>query len=113
MSMCRWILRSFTSLTLKSSQMAAAALTLAINLSNSRLADKLGIMQITGFEGIDISAKFPLQIWKANSNAHKMTGLTVDADLVRAYSILVGEADLFHCNGMLASDPSFHLNDSP
>jgi len=40
--------------------MAAAALTLAINLSNSQLAGKLGIMQITGFEGIDMSAKFPL-----------------------------------------------------
>jgi len=42
-----------------------------------------------------------------------MTGLTIDADLVRAYSILVREADLFHCNGLLASDPSLHLNDGP
>jgi len=112
MNMCRWLLRSYSSLTLRSSQIAAAALTLAINLSHSRLADKLGIKQITGLEGLNMSIKCPLRIWKVNSNARKITGLTVEDDLKPAYSILLAEADLYNCKGMLASDPSLYLNEN-
>jgi len=105
-TMCRWMLRSQATLTLKSSQIAAAALTLAVNLSASKLSEKLGIMHIKELGSVDFPKKSPLHMWTTNNNARQMAILTVDTDIKPAYATLLAVADKNCCKGLLATEAS-------
>jgi hypothetical protein len=100
------MLRSQAMLTLKSSVIAAASLTLAINLSASKLSEKLGILQIKEIAGLDPSRKSPLYLWSTNATARQMALLTIDTDIKPAYAALLVVADKHSCKGLLASEPS-------
>lgn len=78
---CRVLLRSHTYLNLRPSQMAAASLTLAVNVSRSNLAPELGIqfigepklntllfenvvsIEMDGVKQIDSDLTCPLKMW--------------------------------------------------
>ena len=127
---CKSMLRSRAYLSLKPSQIAAAALILAINVSTSELAGKIGLRKMYdlnlkslflengNFGKLDSSAKengrpsssskskkyvCPLQIW--NMVVRKTTELTIAGDLRPAYYQMCAILNEFEFNGLLSDYP--------
>ena len=118
---CRSMLRSRHYLNLKPSQIAAASLILAINLSTSDLAPKVGLRKMQDlnlkslfFENViniemdGVRQKFkseacPLKMW--NKVVRRTTEMTIARDLRPAYVQLCEIVDTQYLNGQLSSHP--------
>ena len=112
---CRSMLRSKNYLTLKPSQIGAAALILAINLSTSDLAPKVGLKKMQDlnlkslfFENViniemdGVRQKFknescPLKMW--NKVVRRTTEMTIQGDLRPAYALMCTIVDQTELNG--------------
>ena len=118
---CRSMLRSKSYLSLKPSQTGAAALILAINLSTSDLAPKVGIKKMQDLnlkslffenviniemDGVRQKSKnesCPLKMW--NKVVRKTTEMNIQADLRPAYTLMCTIVDQSELNGQLAAYP--------
>lgn len=123
---CRMILRTQVYLSLKPSQIAAAVLTLAVNVSTSPIAASLGITPLTDdpklnslfFENnINIEMAgvpqllqkipYPLKMW--NQTVLRTTQLSMEDDIRPAYTKMLKVAnELIFC-GKLSQDPRLFL----
>eukprot|EP00353_Schmidingerella_taraikaensis_P006493 CAMPEP_0185583920 /NCGR_PEP_ID=MMETSP0434-20130131/28783_1 /TAXON_ID=626734 ORGANISM="Favella taraikaensis, Strain Fe Narragansett Bay" /NCGR_SAMPLE_ID=MMETSP0434 /ASSEMBLY_ACC=CAM_ASM_000379 /LENGTH=229 /DNA_ID=CAMNT_0028203333 /DNA_START=1181 /DNA_END=1870 /DNA_ORIENTATION=- len=126
---CRCILRSKAHLSLKPSQIAAAALSLAANVSKSPLVERLGTKQLnaakldqlifddvvcTEFNSVRQSVAVasvpklmncPLRMWSSKILDHAR--LDLDFDIKPSYLMLLKEADRVIFAGQLAQDRSY------
>ena len=118
---CRSMLRSSTYLSLKPSQIGASALILAINLSTSDLAPKVGLKKMHDlnlkslfFEnviniemnGVRQQAKnkdCPLRMW--NKVVRRTTEMTIANDLRPAYYQMCAIVNQYDLNGHLSKYP--------
>ena len=115
------MLRQRVYLTLKPSQVAAAALILAINISTSDLAPKLGIqkmhdlnlkslffenvinIEMDGVRQKNKNELCPLKIW--NKVVRRTTQMSIKKDLKPAYIAMCHVVDNHILNGQLGSYP--------
>ena len=125
---CRSVLRSKAYLGLKPSQVGAAALTLAVNVSTSPLVELLGAMPLNSgklenlvgnnrvvcVELDDASErqvkpkqknKCPLSMWSEDTLIHGR--LSLDEDIRSSYLMVLKEVDERIFKGKLARNPSF------
>lgn len=119
------MLRSSNYLTLKPSQVAAAAIILAINLSSSDLASKVGLQKmqdlnlrslfsesLTNTQGEARKSKVgnvncPLKIW--NKMAKRVTTMNINEDLRPAYTKMCTIVNEFELQGQLSTRPDLFL----
>lgn len=115
------MLRQRVYLTLKPSQVAAAALILAINISTSDLAPKLGIqkmhdlnlkslffenvinIEMDGVRQKNKNELCPLKIW--NKVVRRTTQMSIKKDLRPAYIAMCQVVDNHILNGQLGTHP--------
>ena len=120
-SFCRSMLRSRSYLSLKPSQVAAAALILAINLSTSELAPKVGISKMQDLnlkslffenviaiemDGVRQKSKneaCPLKMW--NKVVRRTTQMGIANDLRPAYVTMCTVVNKNDLDGQLSEDP--------
>ena len=118
---CRSLLRSKAFLSIKPSQVGAAALILAINLSTSDLAPKVGISKMQDLnlkslffenvisiemEGVRQKSKneaCPLKMW--NKVVRRTTQMKIATDLRPAYIAMCTVVNKYDLDGHLAQEP--------
>ena len=122
------MLRESQYLSLKPSQVAAASLILAINISTSDLANRLGIqkmhdlnlkslffenvisIEMDGVRQHNKNEHCPLKIW--NKMVRRVTQLSIKKDLVPAYQTVCIAVDKNVLNGQLADFPELLVQGS-